>query len=102
MSGNDSRLDLPVVDIPASAATTPADAVTFLVGQLVQAGRLRAEQAARVIDDVMHREALSSTCIGRRVAVPHAKSDAIVEVLGIVGRAERPIPWPYVGDVEPV
>jgi nitrogen PTS system EIIA component len=92
----------PVVDIPPSAASSPDDAVRFLIGHLVHSGRLLAEHAERVVRQVLHRESLGSTGIGRGLALPHCKSDVVSEVLGVVGRAVTSVTWPGAADVEPV
>jgi mannitol/fructose-specific phosphotransferase system IIA component (Ntr-type) len=76
--------------------------VTFLVGQMVASGRLSAESIDRVVAQVLRREAVGSTGVGHAVAVPHAKSDAVSEVLGIVGRLPAPLAWPGAVDDQPV
>jgi PTS system fructose-specific IIA component/PTS system nitrogen regulatory IIA component len=97
-----SDLGFPVVDLPPSAGSSPEVAVRFLVGQLVESGRLRAEHAERVTCQVLRRESQGSTGIGRGVAVPHSKSDAVDRVLGIVGRSGMPVVWPGALDAVPV
>jgi mannitol/fructose-specific phosphotransferase system IIA component (Ntr-type) len=96
------RFGYPVVDLPSAAASSPKAAVTFLVGQLAQSGRLQQEDADRVVCQVLNRESLGSTAIGRGVALPHSKSDAVDQVLGVVGRSAVPVPWPGAWDDEPV
>jgi PTS system fructose-specific IIA component/PTS system nitrogen regulatory IIA component len=96
------RSGYPVVDLPPSAASSPEAAVKFLVAELVRSGRLRAGAAERVCCQVLHRESLGSTGVGRGVAMPHSKSDAVGEVLGIVGRSAAPVAWPDAVDQEPV
>ena len=73
------RFGFPVVDLPPAAAASPDAAIKFLVDHLVQTGRLPAEQAARVTSQVLRRESLGSTGIGRGIAIPHAKSDVVSE-----------------------
>jgi mannitol/fructose-specific phosphotransferase system IIA component (Ntr-type) len=92
----------PVIDLPQSACSSPEAAVKFLVGQLVESGRLRPENANRVACQVLYRESLGSTAIGRGFALPHAKSDVVGEVLGIVGRSTAPVKWPGGLDAETV
>ena len=102
MSHPADDLGFPVVDLPTSAVSSPEAAVRFLVGQLVQSGRLAPERAETVTRQVLRRESHGSTGIGRGIAVPHARSDAVAEVLGVVGRAEPPVAWPGAADAAPV
>jgi mannitol/fructose-specific phosphotransferase system IIA component (Ntr-type) len=95
-------LGFPVVDLPPNAVSSPDAAVRFLVGQLVQSGRLRPEQAERVACQVLRRESQGSTGIGRGIALPHSKSDVVGQVLGVVGRAAEPVAWPGAVDSAPV
>jgi nitrogen PTS system EIIA component len=92
----------PVVDLPPSVVSSPEAVVKFLVGQLVQAKRLRPEDADRVVCQVLHRESLGSTGLGRGLALPHSKSDVVGEVLGIFGRSAVPVTWPGALDSQPV
>lgn len=93
MTNSSELFGYPAIDLPPAAAESPEAAITYLVGQLVQSGRLRAEDAARVCGQVLHRESQGSTAIGGGVALPHSKSDAVGAVSGVVGRAADPIPW---------
>ncbi len=102
MSGDLERLGFPVVEIPATSGSTAEDVVRFLVGHLVQSGRLAAEHAERVAGQVLHRESLGSTSLGRGIALPHAKSDVVAEVLGAAGRLAQPLTWPGALDDVPV
>ena len=102
MSGTPESFGYPVVDLPPSATSSPEATVRFLVSQLVQSGRLKAEHVDRVCCQVLHRESLGSTAVGGGVALPHSKSDVVGEVLGIVGRAAEPLGWPGAADAKPV
>jgi mannitol/fructose-specific phosphotransferase system IIA component (Ntr-type) len=96
------RIGFPVVDLPPSVASSPETTVRFLIGQLVHSGRLRPEDADQVVCQVLHRESLGSTAIGRGFALPHSKSDVVGEVVGIVGQSAVPVTWPGAVDVEHV
>jgi mannitol/fructose-specific phosphotransferase system IIA component (Ntr-type) len=96
------RFGYPVVDLPPASASSPEDAVRFLVAELVRSGRLRPEYADRVAGQVLCRESLGSTGFGCGVALPHSKSDAVGEVLGVVGRSAEPVPWPGAADADSV
>ena len=102
MSDAAGSFGFPVVDLPPSAVSSPEAAVTFLVGQLVQSGRLQPENADRVVCQVLQRESQGSTGVGRGFALPHSKSDVVGEVLGVVGRSAVPVTWPGAVDAEPV
>ena len=96
------RFGYPVVDLPPSAVSSPDAAVKFLVGYLVQSGRLEAEHAERVVCQVLRRESQGSTGIGQGFALPHSKSDVVKEVLGVVGKSKVPVIWPGAIDAEPI
>lgn len=102
MSDAAARFGYPVVDLPPEVVSSSEATVRFLVGQLVQSGRLRREDADRVVCAVLHREASGLTGIGRGVALPHSKSEFVSEVVGIVGRSAVPVSWPGAMDAEPV
>jgi mannitol/fructose-specific phosphotransferase system IIA component (Ntr-type) len=93
--------NFPVVELPPSAAS-PEAAVNYLLGQLVQMGQLRPEDAAPLAAKILRREALSSSAIGRGVALPHAKSEAVNKVVGIIGRPAQPVAWPGASDDVPI
>lgn len=102
MSDGAGRFGHPVVDLPPSVVPSPEAIVKFLVSQLVQSRRLRPEHADRVVCQVLHRESLGSTNIGRGFAIPHSKSDVVGEVLGIVGHSAVPVTWTGGMDAEAV
>lgn len=91
----------PIVDLP-SAADGPDAAVRLLVAELVRTGRLQDEAADDVIRRVWQRERLGSTAIGRGVAIPHARSRLVTEVVGVIGRCPQPIDWPGALDGAPL
>ncbi len=101
MSDPADHLGISVVDLPPSAESSPEAAVRYLVSHLVQSGLLRPEQADGVVSQVLRRESLGSTNIGRGIAVPHSTSD-VGQVLGVVGRAAKPVPWPGLAGSAPV
>jgi mannitol/fructose-specific phosphotransferase system IIA component (Ntr-type) len=102
MSNEDDPLSFRVVDLPHSATACAEDAIKFLVGKLVEAGQIPAKQADRIARQILHRESLGSTVIGRGSAVPHSKCNDVEKVQGIVGRSAVPINWPSTIDAGPV
>jgi len=63
-------------------------AITELVDQLVASDGLRPELRVSILDALKVREDLVSTGIGSGVAIPHAFSDDIDEVVAIFGRSQ--------------
>lgn len=98
----DSIFGFPVIDLPTSAVASPEAAIRFLVEHLVQRGRILPQNAERIVHQVLQREALGSTAIGRGVAIPHCKSDVVDDLVGAVGRSSIPISWPNALDGKPV
>jgi len=91
----------PVVALPDSAMS-PDAIVKFLVEHLVKLGRLQSKLADQVVCQVLRRESQGSTNVGRGFALPHSKSNAVKEVLGVFGRSTIPVAWPGPADSEPV
>lgn len=61
------------------------DVINELVGSLLQAGEINADEKADIIAAIMKREELGSTGIGRGVAVPHTKHPGVAKLVGTVG-----------------
>lgn len=71
------RADLQAEDKPG--------VVEEMVGALVAAAGVKAEEQEGIIQAVMKREELGSTGIGRGVAVPHTKHASVNRLIGTVG-----------------
>lgn len=56
-----------------------------LVGRIVDAGVISADERDSIIEAIMKREELGSTGIGRGVAVPHTKHPSVEQLIGTVG-----------------
>lgn len=97
---DDAELNFPIVELPPLASSQAV--VEFLVQRLVNLGKVPSAQASRVVCQVMHRESLGSTAIGKGVALPHSKSDAITDTVGIIGRSADGVSWQGALDTEPV
>jgi PTS system fructose-specific IIA component/PTS system nitrogen regulatory IIA component len=91
---DDDSHDIEVVEIPAASSHSPEGAIHFLIGQLIVQGRVRHEDAQRVEYQILRREALGSTAIGRGLALPHSKSDVVQRPAWIVGRCREGMRWP--------
>lgn len=56
-----------------------------LVGSLVKAGKISADDSEDIVRAIIKREELGSTGIGRGVAVPHTKHASVERLVGTVG-----------------
>lgn len=56
-----------------------------LVGALVEADALKADEVENIVKAILKREELGSTGIGRGVAVPHTKHPSVEKLVGTVG-----------------
>ncbi len=54
-----------------------------------------------ILDSIMDREKLGSTGIGQGIAVPHAKTDSITELVGAIGISKQGVAFDSL-DGEPV
>jgi PTS system fructose-specific IIA component/PTS system nitrogen regulatory IIA component len=96
------ELGFPAVDLPPAALASADAAVRFLVEQLARMGHLREKEVSRLTSQILHREEVGSTALGRGIALPHTKSDAVESVLGVVGTAPNGVAWPNPIDDTPI
>jgi PTS system fructose-specific IIA component/PTS system nitrogen regulatory IIA component len=82
-------------------ATSKEGVIREMVGALCRAGCLPEGEAEAVVQAVLRREAMGSTGIGRGVAIPHAKHDAVGRVLGSLAVSPSGVPFDSL-DGEPV
>ncbi len=75
--------------IPEMRATDRWEAIDELVQQLVLAGRVPPEHRQDIASVVKKREQSMSTGIGFGVGIPHAVSDLVSEVVGVLGRSKQ-------------
>ena len=75
--------------------------ITELVSALDKAGRLGAGNCEDVIKTVIKREKEASTGIGKGVAVPHVKHEAVKEVVAAIGQSGKGIDFAAL-DKQPV
>ncbi len=73
-------------------------AIVELVGHLVSSGQLPADQHEEMLEAFRAREELVSTGIGSGVAIPHAFSDHLEEVIGVFGRSAAGIDFQALDD----
>jgi mannitol/fructose-specific phosphotransferase system IIA component (Ntr-type) len=67
------------------------EAIDELAGHLVAAHKVPAEHRGAIIASVRLRESAMSTGIGSGIGLPHATTDLLQEVVGVVGRSRRGI-----------
>ena len=72
-----------------------------LVEALVKAGEIKEEDVNSIYNSLRRREDLGSTGIGKGVAVPHAKTDKVEKLVGMLGRSARGVEFAAL-DGEPV
>ena len=98
---NPPPFPLPEVDVPREVATSPESVVRFLAGELAATCGIPAGQLDQVVGEVMRRETLGTTGIGRGVALPHARSAAVARLGVVLGRLPTPLDWHAI-DAQPV
>lgn len=69
------------------------DAITQLIDLIVDAEQLKPEHRGDIIEVVFDRERSMSTGMERGIAIPHANSSLIEEVVGAIGISEKGIPF---------
>jgi len=72
--------------------------IVELVGHLVKIGKLPASQHSEILDAFKVREEQVSTGIGLGVAIPHAFSDHLDEVIAVFGRSRAGIDFQALDD----
>ncbi|MEZ6139860.1 MAG: PTS sugar transporter subunit IIA [Zavarzinella sp.] len=87
--------------VPELEATTKSGVIRELVVKLQEAGCFAANQIDHVIAELHAREQLSSTGIGRGVAIPHTRFEEVSSLVGTIGISRAGIPFDSIDD-EPV
>ena len=77
--------------LPAMKATERWSAIVELVEMLVAQGKIKPEDQESVLASLRAREETMSTGIGFGIAIPHASSDRVEEVVAAFGRSEAGI-----------
>ncbi|MCP4079077.1 MAG: PTS sugar transporter subunit IIA [Planctomycetaceae bacterium] len=83
------------------ASAEKEGAIRELVGNLVTAGQINADDAESIVTAIMKREELGSTGIGRGIAVPHTKHPCVDKLVGTVGVSQEGVEFQSL-DGEPV
>jgi PTS system fructose-specific IIA component/PTS system nitrogen regulatory IIA component len=79
--------------VPSLAATTKDGAIRELVTALQAAGYFKANEVEPVVAEILRREALGSTGIGRGVAIPHSRYEGLPRLVGALGLSRAGIPF---------
>jgi mannitol/fructose-specific phosphotransferase system IIA component (Ntr-type) len=86
------QFGLPVVVVPRSAQTQE-QVVHFLIAALAAGGGLAAGSEDKAVADVLKRESLAPTGLGRGAALPHGLTTAVSAPTGAVGRVPHGVVW---------
>lgn len=70
-------------------ATKKEDVIKELVDVLVNSGEIEKRCRNKLIDALANRESLGSTAIGQGIAIPHAKSDCVTNLLAAFGLSKK-------------
>lgn len=87
--------------LPDLQATERWQAITEIVEVLVSRGAVRAEDRESVLASLRQREETMSTGIGFGIAIPHASSDKVKEVIAAFARSKAGVEFESL-DNEPV
>ncbi|HEX4640348.1 MAG TPA: PTS sugar transporter subunit IIA [Chthoniobacterales bacterium] len=77
--------------IPEMKATERWSAIVELIDLLVAQGKIKSEDRDSILASLKQREETMSTGIGFGIAIPHASSDRIEEVVASFGRSSQGI-----------
>lgn len=84
--------------VPQMQATGRWDAIGELVDVLVSTGKIQADEREVVWESIKQREETMSTGIGFGIAIPHASSDKVQEVVAAFGRSSAGIAFDSLDD----
>src|SRR6266403_2275275 len=83
------------------AASTKEGVIREMVENLRQAGYFKSTDSEDVVKEILRRELLGSTGIGRGVAIPHTKHGSVDRLIGTVALSKSGVPFDSL-DGEPV
>lgn len=79
--------------VPDLVAKTKEEAIRELVTSLQMAGFFTPAQVSAVVNEIMRREGLGSTGIGRTVAIPHSRFEGLPRLIGTLGISRAGLPF---------
>jgi len=68
---------------------TKVDVISEMVTMLVDSGIIEKKNKNKIIEGLMAREALGSTAIGQGIAIPHTKSDTVVDLIAALAISKK-------------
>src|SRR6204780_5879381 len=68
---------------------TKVDVISEMVTMLVDGGILEKKYKNKIVEGLMAREALGSTAIGQGIAIPHTKSDSVVDLISALAISKK-------------
>ncbi len=77
------------------------DSITELIDRLISSDRIKKKDKSKIIKALMDREELGSTGIGQGIAIPHAKSNSVKDIICAFGNSQKGIAFDAL-DGEPV
>jgi mannitol/fructose-specific phosphotransferase system IIA component (Ntr-type) len=83
-------LDKNLVKVPLMH-TDKRGIINELVEVIAKAKGYSTQQFEQILDAVLNREGLGSTGIGNGIAIPHAKTDVVEQVVMVVGISRFPV-----------
>src|SRR5882724_3484830 len=86
---------------PELSATTKEGVIREMVGDLRAAGYFKGGEPEDIVKQIMKRELLGSTGIGRGVAIPHTKHTSVDKLVGTVAVSKAGVAFESL-DGEPV
>lgn len=79
----------PNPDVIELQANNRWEAIEELIDRLVASHKIKAEHREPIAEKVKKRESAMSTGVGFGIGLPHASTDLISEVVGVIGRSSR-------------
>ena len=70
-------------------ATKKKEVLKELIDKLVRAKKIRENEKEKILQALLEREKLGSTGIGQGVAIPHAKTDKLTEIVCAFGTSRK-------------
>jgi PTS system fructose-specific IIA component/PTS system nitrogen regulatory IIA component len=87
--------------IPDLQATTKEGAIREIVESLRAGGHVKSGDQENIVKAILKREQLGTTGIGRGVAIPHTKHEAVERLIGTIAVSHVGVPFDSL-DSEPV
>jgi PTS system fructose-specific IIA component/PTS system nitrogen regulatory IIA component len=79
--------------LPVDVCSSPESAIRFMVGALESAGRVPPGGTEEVVQSLLKREFLGSTCLGHGQAMPRGVSTLVSGLQGVLARCKAGVPW---------